>query len=88
MAGIEFIRTCTSLRKPIPVPSIVDDLVYLGVRYGRRRWRNADGTRYFEWDGLHGELEVYNRRGRHIGAFDPVTGVQLKPPRKGRRIDV
>jgi Cytotoxic len=31
---------------------------------------------------------MYNTRGRRIGVADPVTGDQIKPARKGRRIDV
>jgi hypothetical protein len=57
-------------------------------RKGQRRWRNAAGDRLYEWDRLHGELEVYNIRGRHLGVVDPETGKFSKPPVKGRRIDV
>jgi len=56
---------------PIPQPSILDGYKRVG---GRKRWRNEDGTRLFEWDGRHGEVEVYNARGWHLGAMHPVTG--------------
>jgi hypothetical protein len=46
---------------------------------GRRR-------RYYEWDHTHGEIEVYDSRGDHVGAIDSVTGEWVKPPRKGRDI--
>jgi hypothetical protein len=36
----------------------------------------------------HGELEKYNRRGRHEGSVDPDTGEIIKGPVKGRSIDV
>ena len=42
----------------------------------------------FEWDELHGEIEVYNKRGRHLGALDAVTGSLIKPAVRGRSIDV
>ena len=40
------------------------------------------------WDSLHGEVEVYNRRGRHVGTKDATTGVWIKNAVRGRRIDV
>jgi hypothetical protein len=49
---------------------------------------SPDGNRLFEWDGLHGEIELYNRRGRHLGVLHAVTGELVKPPRRGRAIDV
>ena len=73
---------------PLPSPSFVDDLEYLGAPQGRKRWRSADAKRYFEYDGRHVELEVYNNRGRHLGAANAVTGVIYKDPNKTRRIDV
>ncbi|NML35513.1 hypothetical protein HHL14_32475 [Paraburkholderia sp. G-4-1-8] len=39
----------------------------------RKRWRLPDGC-ICEWDSQHGEVEKYNKRGRHLGAFDPNTG--------------
>ena len=33
----------------------------------------------YEWDYQHGRVEVYDRRGRHIGEYDPETGAQTKP---------
>jgi hypothetical protein len=47
-----------------------------------------DGKTLYTWDGMHGEIEVFNRRGRHLGVIDAVTGAALKPARRGRRIDV
>ena len=52
------------------------------------RWRNADGDRLWEWDSLHGHIEGYNRRGRHLGVFDAMTGQRIGEAGKGRRIDV
>ncbi|MES1241811.1 MAG: colicin E3/pyocin S6 family cytotoxin [Acidobacteriota bacterium] len=74
--------------EPIPTPSILDEQDHFGVRGGRRVWRSKDGQRYYTWDGLHGEVEVFNRRGRHLGALDPHTGELIKPAVKGRRLDV
>ncbi|QLQ14270.1 MAG: hypothetical protein HZY74_08965 [Brevundimonas sp.] len=43
--------------------------------------------RYYQYDRRHGgEVEVYDRNGRHLGAADPHTGEMIKGPVKGRRI--
>jgi hypothetical protein len=60
--------------KVIPQPSILDQCDYLGVFSGERRWRTPDGKRIYTWDSLHGEVEVFNKRGKHLGVVDPVTG--------------
>ncbi|WP_088968368.1 colicin E3/pyocin S6 family cytotoxin [Vogesella sp. LIG4] len=73
---------------PIPHPSILDGCTHLGAFNGERRWRSTDGDRLYTWDSLHGEVEVYNKRGRHLGAADPVTGELIKEAVRGRKIDV
>ncbi|GAP99244.1 colicin E3/pyocin S6 family cytotoxin [Leptolyngbya sp. NIES-2104] len=30
-----------------------------------------------EWDSRHGTIEKYDRKGKHLGKFDPITGEQL-----------
>jgi hypothetical protein len=52
----------------------------------RKRWRDPDGTIY-EWDYQHGTVEKYDRRGRHLGEYDAVTGEQLKGPDPTRRVE-
>ncbi|MDR5776564.1 MULTISPECIES: colicin E3/pyocin S6 family cytotoxin [unclassified Caballeronia] len=37
------------------------------------RWKLSDG-RICEWDSQHGEVEMYSKRGKHLGPFDPETG--------------
>lgn len=44
--------------------------------------------RYYEWDYTHGDIEVYNHRGEHIGSMDPSTGQLYKPAVPGRRINI
>ena len=51
----------------------------------RKRWKDPKGNIY-EWDSRHGELEMYNSKGDHLGAFDPVTGKQLKHRDPSRNI--
>lgn len=75
-------------QKPIPTPSYLDDCEPLGFVNGSRRWRDVTGQRLYTWDALHGEIEVFNGRGRHLGALNAVTGALIKPAKAGRRIDV
>jgi hypothetical protein len=73
---------------PIPNPSFLDECEPLGFISGERRWRNKTGTRLYTWDGLHGEIEIFDKRGKHLGAANAVTGVPFKSAVKGRRINV
>lgn len=57
-------------------------------RQGEQRWRRPDGSLLYTWDRLHEHVEVWDKRGHHRGAVDPVSGVFVKDPEKGRRIDV
>ncbi|MEX3775908.1 S-type pyocin domain-containing protein [Pseudomonas sp. MYb118] len=52
----------------------------------RKRWKTADG-RILEWDYQHGAVEMYDKRGRHLGEFDPLTGNRTKPADSTRRIE-
>jgi hypothetical protein len=71
-----------------PKPSILDEFEVVMVSGGRRIWKSPDGKRYYTWDTLHGEVEVFNSRGAHLGSIDPITGKTIKYAEKGRRIDV
>lgn len=75
-------------RIPLPSPCYLDTCDYLGFVAGDRRWRSKDGAWLYTWDFLHGEIEVFNRRGRHMGVADALTGVVFAPGIAGRRIDV
>ena len=76
------------MRVPIPKPCFLDNCDSLGAYNGQKRWRSSDGERLYTWDSLHGEIEVFNKRGQHLGAIDPVHGVLIKDAIKGRKIDV
>ncbi|MDY6930099.1 MAG: colicin E3/pyocin S6 family cytotoxin, partial [Pseudomonadota bacterium] len=53
----------------------------------RKRWKDSKG-RIFEWDSQHGTVEGYDKTGKkHRGEFDPNTGEQIKPPKKGRNVE-
>lgn len=73
---------------PIPRPSFLDTAIRLGYISGTQRWRSTDGKRLYTWDSLHGEIEVFNTRGHHIGVADPVSGEMIKDAVRGRKIDV
>lgn len=73
---------------PIPTPSFLDDCECLGAFDGQKRWRSACGQRLYTWDSLHGEIEVFNRRGKHLGVIDAVHGQFIKDAVKGRAINV
>ena len=75
-------------RKPIPRPGFLDTCGYLGYVYGARRWRSPRGGVLYTWDSLHGEVEAFNSRGEHLGVVDAMTGVPIKPARRGRKIRV
>ena len=75
-------------RKPIPKPSYLDDMEYLGFVNGSRRWRSLCGRRLYTWDAFHGEIEVFSARGKHLGVLDAITGANIKDAVKGRTIDV
>jgi len=73
--------------KPIPKPCFLDDCIPIGAFNGVKRWRSTDGKRLYTWDALHGEIEVFNDRGKHLGVFDP-KGNLIKGAVKGRTINV
>jgi RHS repeat-associated protein len=51
---------------------------------GRTR-ADAQGRRY-QWDYTHKDIEVYNKRGHHLGSMNPTTGQMYKPAVRGRRL--
>jgi Cytotoxic len=74
--------------KPRPKPCFLDDQENHGVRAGRKVWRSADGERHYTWDSLHGEIEVFDALGYHLGAADAVTGDMIKEAVAGRRLEL
>ncbi|WP_371914487.1 colicin E3/pyocin S6 family cytotoxin [Pseudomonas sp. 37 R 15] len=72
--------------KPRPDPSIVSGFRVAYVEGGRKYYFDAVEQRYYSWDSLHGEFEVFDRRGFHLGSVCPETGLALKPAVRGRRI--
>lgn len=52
----------------------------------RKRWKTRDGT-IFEWDSQHGTVEKYNKRGKHLGEYNPETGHQTKDADSSREVE-
>lgn len=48
----------------------------------------GNNKRYYEWDHTHNDIEVYDKKGRHLGSMDPITGEMYKPKVEGRTIDI
>lgn len=71
---------------PRPIPSIIDNFQVVGIEGGKKIYRDETENLFYTWDSMHGEFEVFNKRGRHLGAACPSTGVLVKPPVKGRKI--
>ena len=72
--------------KPIPDDCFIRRL----ERYfyqGRHIWISDDRRFRYTWDSLHGEVEVYSRRGRHLGVLN-CSCKSIGGAVKGRRIDV
>jgi hypothetical protein len=40
-----------------------------------------------QWDFQHGAVEKYNKRGKHLGEFDHITGEQTKAADSTRKIE-
>jgi hypothetical protein len=64
----------------------LDSFRVSGIDSGRKVFKDDLENIYYTWDSMHGELEVFSKSGRHLGAACPQTGVLIKPPVKGRRI--
>ena len=73
---------------PKPKPCFLDEQKKFGVRGNQQVWISKNGARYYTWDSLHGEIEVYNKKGFHLGSLDAITGEFIKPAIKGRKINV
>ncbi|MCY4360754.1 MAG: colicin E3/pyocin S6 family cytotoxin [Gammaproteobacteria bacterium] len=75
-------------RKSKSASPFLDNQEYLGFIYGEQRWRSGDRKRIYTWDSLHGEIEVFNTRGYHLGVLDKIGGRLIKSAVKGRKIRV
>lgn len=72
----------------MPRPCFIDSCEYYKMIGERKVWRSKDGMRFYTWDSLHGDFEVFNKRGRHLGSVDHFAGEIIKDAVKGRRLDL
>lgn len=72
---------------PIPAGCFLHRCQYWKVIDGKKVWRNTAGDQIYSWDSLHGEVEVFNKRGKHLGVMN-YEGVFIKPPIRGRQLNV
>ncbi|WP_413204497.1 colicin E3/pyocin S6 family cytotoxin [Rhodospirillum sp. A1_3_36] len=52
----------------------------------RARWKDSD-SKIYEWDYESGAVERYNRRGKHEGEFDHITGKRTKDADPSRSVE-
>lgn len=67
-----------------PKPCYMDQFEFYKVIDGSKVYRG--NGRLYSWDELHGEIEVFNKQGWHLGALDAKTGELIKQARKDRRL--
>ncbi|MCL2087465.1 MAG: colicin E3/pyocin S6 family cytotoxin [Oscillospiraceae bacterium] len=71
---------------PRPKPCFLDTMVKAFVDGDTQVYKMND--KFYTWDGLHGEIEVFNKRGCQIMIYDANGNLKNKPFKKGRKIDV
>ena len=71
---------------PRPKPCFLDGMVKAFVDGNTQIYKMND--KYYSWDKLHGEIEVFNKRGYHIMVLDPNGNPTKKTAKKGRTINV
>ncbi|GKT21011.1 RHS repeat-associated core domain-containing protein [Acidovorax sp. SUPP3334] len=50
----------------------------------RTNGETGKNKQYYQWDHTHGDIEVYNRSGGHLGSMNPMNGEMHKPAVAGR----
>jgi filamentous hemagglutinin len=67
-------------------PSKADSPVWQGLDSAGNGVK-TDGKLFYEWDYTHNDIEVYNKRGVHLGSMDPVSGDMYKDAVPGRKLN-
>ena len=73
---------------PLPTDCFLRQYDVCKVVDSRKVWASPDRGRFYTWDSAHGEIEVFDRRGKHIAVVDPISGNVIKPAVEGRKINV
>ena len=58
------------------------------AKNGLKKSGSGKNLKYYSWDHLHNEIEVFDKWGKHLGVIDPTTGDWIKAAVKGRFIKV
>ena len=75
----------------VPAPRLLrafPDAEPVKPKSGRRRWLDKATGYTYERDYQHGRIERYDRRGRHLGEFDPETSSMTKPGNPEQTIEI
>ena len=73
--------------KAMPKDCFLSGLSVWKVIEKRKVYRSVAGDRLYTWDDLHGEVEVFNKRGQHLGVAD-YTGKTIGEAVRGRVLNV
>ena len=68
-------------------PSKSESRVWKGFKNSKNGLKTSGSgknQRFYSWDNLHNEIEVFDRLGKHLGVMDPTTGEMIKSAVKGR----
>ncbi len=71
---------------PKPKPCFLDHQIKSHIDSDRQVYKNIKGNRYYTWDSMHGEIEVFDKRGVHLGVFAPSGPPPIKEAVAGRKI--
>lgn len=88
-SGIRVHNDCNSQNGRIINVTKQNSPVWNGLdsyRNGLKMSGTGKSRLFYSWDYLHNEIEVFNRRGEHIGVLDPLTGEWIKHVVNGRTI--
>lgn len=58
------------------------------VKNSQKIWTSFDRKRLYTWDYTHGDVEVFDSRGNHLGSADAISGSKTKRAVRGRKLDV
>lgn len=71
-----------------PKPCFLDNCLKYKVEGNFQIYKDKYEPRFYTWDFTHGEIEVFNKQGKHVGVIDAITGEPIKPPVRGRKINL
>lgn len=70
---------------PKPTPCFLDRCIRSYIDGNTKIYIDPFEDLFYSWDSLHGEIEVFNKQGKHAGVLDP-DGNKIKFAVRGRKI--